>query len=177
MSDSTNHPSLHPFDAEALSVEALGPSRRREAVSAYLDDALSPAAARHVTTWLEAHPEALREVERLRRTWDLLELYPEEPVPAAFAAEVLARAGIERPVRGKALSWAGRIGLLAAAAAVLVAAGVALWEGGRRTSVVERADVDLLEEVPADLLADVDLLLSLTDDEFDGVLLADPEAE
>ena len=50
------------FDEEALRIEQLEGEALQEVLTAYLDDELSPAAARHVTAWLDAHPDALRQV-------------------------------------------------------------------------------------------------------------------
>ncbi len=168
------HETPHPFDADALTLETLSDERRQEILSAYLDDALAPAAARHVTAWLDRHPDVLREVEHLRRTWDLLELYPDEEPSAGFAPAVLERLGLGERRR---VSLRVRVGLLAAAAALLLALGIAFRGDRHDMPAVEQADAGVLDEVPADLLVDVDLLLSLTDEEFHGVLLDDPDAE
>lgn len=164
----------HPFDADALTLETLPTDRRQEVLSAYLDDALAPAAARHVTAWLDRHPDALREVEHLRRTWDLLELYPDEEPPADFVPGVLERLGLGERRR---VSPRVRFGLLAAAAALLLALGIAFRGDRHDVSTVEQATAGVLDDVPADLLVDLDLLLSLTDEEFHGVLLDGPDAE
>lgn len=163
------------FEAEVLRIDALDPSRRAELLGAYLDGELAPERARVVTAWLDDHPDALREVEHLRRTWDLLDAYPDEPVPDDFAARVLARTTRAR-VRSP-YAW------IAAAAAVLVA-GILLWgllhgepSSSPRETELARVDAggaaDTLEEVPPELLGDVDVLLSLSDEEFEGVLIAD----
>lgn len=162
-----------PFDADALVLASLPEERREELLSAYLDDALSPRAARHVTTWLDEHPDALRDVEHLRRTWALLDVYADEPVPASFDSDVLERLGLGA---GRGVSprlWGG---LLVAAAALLIALGLVLRGPPGQSPTVERAGQSVLAEVPADLLVDVDLLLALSDEEFDGVLLSDGEA-
>ena len=58
------------FDADALRIDALDARRLRELLSAYLDGELSTEAALEVTAWLDDHPDALRDIEHLRRLWD-----------------------------------------------------------------------------------------------------------
>lgn len=161
-------------DRDALRVERLDPERRREVVNAYLDDELSPAAARHVTAWLDAHPGMLKEVEHARRVWDLLDLYEDEPVAEDFAARVLSRTVAPRRPFLLRPAWA------AAAAAVLVLTVGGLWLASRpgEPTEVESSDVaDLktLESVPAEYLEQADALLALSDDEFEALLVADLE--
>jgi anti-sigma factor RsiW len=168
------------FDRDALAIAALDAERRREVISAYLDGELSPAAARHVMAWLDTHPDALREVEHLRRVWDLLATYEDEPVPEGFAAGVLARAGLE-PGAGRprlALLGGGRPRLaLAAAAVVLVALGIVLWRSraGEEVTPPSTETASVLEAVPGEMLESVDVLLSLSDEEFQSYLLSDPQ--
>ncbi len=165
------------FDPEASRLDLLDSERRLEVISAYLDGELSPDAARHVTSWLDQNPDALREVEHLRRLWDLLDLYGDEPVPEGFSRRVLDGAlGRRRRARP----------LLLVAAAAVVTAGLALGihaltvsgpttdDAVSEQASAQRAPVDLAE-VPPDLLEDVDVLLSLSDEEFEGVLIADLE--
>ncbi len=172
----------HPFDADALAIPTLDDARRAELITAYLDGELSAEAARHVTTWLDDHPDALRDVEHLRRVWDVLDAYPDEPVPDDFAATVLART-VGRGLR-RARPWR-RAGLAAAAVLLLgVGAGLrALWApGGGDEAGTEVARVGAgnpepaIDEVPPDLLENVDLILNLSDDEFEGMLIADLDA-
>src|SRR5688500_20002725 len=73
-----------------MELESLDPRERQELLSAYLDGELPAEEAREVTAWLDRHPDALREVERQRRLWDLLGRYPDEPVPAGFSQRVIA---------------------------------------------------------------------------------------
>ena len=65
--------------------------KMRERLSAWLDGEATPEEAREVLSWLESDPAAAREVEELRRVWDLLGRYRDEPVPEGFADSVLAR--------------------------------------------------------------------------------------
>lgn len=162
------------MDREALRIERLDPARRAEVLNAYLDDELTPAAARHVTAWLDGHPEVLKEVEHSRRVWDLLDLYDDEPVSPDFAAEVLART--VRPSRRLVL----RPRLAAAAAAVLLLTVGGLLLATRTGSPEPDPDRDVatltvLESVPAEYLEHADALLSLSDDEFEALLVADLE--
>src|SRR5688572_1210951 len=109
--------------------ESLDPRERQELLSAYLDGELPADEAREVAAWLERHPDALREVERQRRLWDLLGRYADEPVPAGFSRRVLGAAradgpplaAVPAPVRLSRSSWA-----LAAAAVVLASVGITL---------------------------------------------------
>jgi ferric-dicitrate binding protein FerR (iron transport regulator) len=161
------------FDAEAIA--SLDAARREEVLTAYLDDELSPAAARRVTAWLDDHPEALRSLEHRRRVWGVLDLYEDPAVPEGFAARVLARAGVRFGHSRGVPRWT--VGLVAAAAVAVLAIGIVL----RRPPVASTPEVPghevarVFDEVPPELLEDVDLLLSLSDEEFQGVLLEDLE--
>ena len=84
------------FETPRADLESLDVKQRRELISAYLDGELSADESRHVTEWLDTNPGALREVEHIRRTWDLLEAYEDEPVPEGFAARVFETAGVQR---------------------------------------------------------------------------------
>ena len=157
---------------DALRIERLEPRPRDEVLNAYLDDELSPAAARHVTAWLDAQPERLKEVEHARRVWDLLGLYEDESVPEDFAARVLGRTVASRR------PFLRRPRLVAAAAAVLVLTVGGLLVASRpgEPTTVESgdvADLSTLESVPAECLEQADALLALSDDEFEALLLAD----
>ena len=172
------------FDDEALQIEQLEPELRREVLSAYLDDELSPEAAKHVTAWLEEHPDALREVEHDRRVWDLLDLYEDEPVPKAFAPRVFEALGIERRETGRGKVIAMRPSVLAAAAVFLVAFGAFLFWSVSGMGLVpapngtgpETSGVAETEgELPVEYLEEVDVILALSDDEFQGYLMADLE--
>ena len=150
---------------------------------------MSSRRGRPVPRWLEAHPDALRDAEESRRVWALLSAYADEPVPEGFAERVIARASgatSQAEARGGAvpasvasplrLLSGGRRRALAAAAAVLVAVGAGallLRDGGPRVSDVSLA----LEAVPAELLESDNLasLASLSDEEFEALLAADPE--
>lgn len=165
------HEDIH---RDALRIERLDPDRRRGVLGAYLDDELSPAAARHVTAWLDTHPETLREIEHHRRVWDLLDLYDDEPVAPDFATRVLART--VTPRRPFLLRPRGAA---AAAAVLLLAVGALLFASHRGAPApVESHDLaglSTLETVPAEYLEQADALLSLSDDEFEALLLADLE--
>lgn len=159
---------------DAMRIERLDPDRRCEILNAYLDDELSPAAARHVTAWLDTHPEMLREVEHARRVWDLLDLYEDEPVAEDFATRVLARTGTVTPRRPFLL----RPHFIAAAAAVLLltVGGVLLaTHQGDPTEPASQdaAGLSALESVPAEYLEQADALIALSDDEFEALLVAD----
>jgi hypothetical protein len=167
------------FDREAFAIEHLDVDVRRQVITAYLDDELSPEAARHVTSWLDESPEALKEVEHLRRVWDLLDLYEEEAVPEGFANRVLAEVDVSgaRP-RGRWIRFPGLVGALAVAALVLVALGIGMRLGRRPVDPVAPppvAETPVGDEVPLEYLEEVDVLLALSEDEFDAYLLADLE--
>lgn len=153
-----------------------------ELLSAYLDGELSDQEAREVTTWLEGHPAALAEVERQRRLWDVLGRYPDEPVPVGFARRVLeqvAPAGASSlPLRRRA-PWA-----LASAATLLLAVGAGFFllrsRGPGPDDPSRRAQLELatLEALDADFVRHADLgeLLSLSDEQFALLLVAEPSA-
>ena len=167
-----------PDDLALLDTEA-----RRELLIAYLDGELAAEDALRVSTWLDDNPGALREVEHLRHTWDLLELYEDEPVPADFAQRVFAAVGIEREARaGRVVRMAWYRRPIATAAAVLVAVGATVFvmkHAPTGDTVVPTPTVDVvsvLEDVPADqldeLLLNADVLLSVDaealDEDFDA---------
>lgn len=168
-----------------MQIEVLDAEGRGEVLSTYLDGELSPSAARHVTTWLEEHPDQLRQVEHDRRIWDLLGLYEEEPVPQGFAGRVLTALGVSSRAADGGRVLVLRPRAFAAAAVLLMALGAFLFwslsgmvvgsgtdETGRVTA---QAPEEVLEGVPVDYLGDVDLLIALSDDGFQGYLLADVE--
>lgn len=167
-----------------MDIDALPPRDRDELLSAYLDGELPDEQAREVTTWLERHPAALAEAERLRRLWDLLGRYPDEPVPAGFAARALAAAGVAAapqaaPAPAARRRWGGsRPAWFAAAASLLVAvgAGALALRGPGVAPTAEAAG--LLEAIDADFVANADLgaVLALSDQQFDSLLLEDPAA-
>lgn len=167
------------FDQEAFTLEHLDAEARREVITSYLDDELSPEAARHVTSWLDENPEALKEVEHLRRVWDLLDLYDEEEVPEGFASRVLAEVEMGRtPTSGRLLRFPRMVGALAVAALVLAALGIGMRLGRGPTVppvAPPVAETPIGEEVPLEYLEEVDVLLALSEDEFDAYLLADLE--
>ncbi|MHC5011019.1 MAG: hypothetical protein ACYTG6_08735, partial [Planctomycetota bacterium] len=112
----------------------------------------------------------------LRRLWDVLDEYEDEPVPDGFAARVFDAAGLGRgSVDGRGWRLLRRPFVpLAAAALVLVAIGAFLWfpPGRDGTETLPSTDIaQVLEEVPVDLLEDADVLLSLSDDEFEAWLI------
>lgn len=165
------------LDADAKAIASLDAERRAELICAYLDDELSPEAARHVTAWLDRNPEALREVEHLRRVWDVMELYEDEPVPEGFAGRVLQRVGLGSADVRSQRRWMA-VGLVAVAASLLIAVGATVFalrgEGPGNLPPEGGSFVDVAD-VPPELLEHVDVILSLEDDEFHGLLLADLE--
>ena len=74
-------------------LDLIDVEERRELLNAYIDGELSAEEALHVSGWLDDNAGALREVEHLRHIGDLLESYEDEPVPADFAANVIAGVG------------------------------------------------------------------------------------
>ena len=168
--------------------DSLAPRERQELLCAYLDGELPAERARDITAWLERHPDALREVERQRRLWDLLGRYADEPVPAGFAKSVVNTVGAGKAT-GRAAGGAGarrlalprRAWALAAAAAVLAAVGVALYSsrGTSDTPVApEGTEMATLESIDVDFVQHADLgsLLSLSDAQFQALLYEDPDA-
>jgi anti-sigma factor RsiW len=166
-----------------MELESLDPRERLELLSAYLDGELPADEAREVTAWLDRHPDALREVERQRRLWDLLGRYPDEPVPAGFSRRVLAEArGGEAP-RAAAPHVRGGLRLLprrawAVAAAALVLAAVGLGVTALRTKDEPEGRKDVLAAIDADFVqhADLERLVLLSDAQFEALLVEDPDA-
>ena len=153
----------------------LDSSERRELVSAYLDDELSAEEARIVTHWLDEHPGALREVEHLRRTWDLLDHYTDEPVPEGFTSRVLAEAGVSRSTgSGQVvkLQWYRRpLGIAAAVLLAFGAAFVAMDDKEHPTPPEAISAAQMLDTVPDELVEHMDLLADLTSDDFEASLI------
>ncbi len=170
----------------------LSEAERQELISAYLDGELDPAAARAVGQWLDGDPEALREVEHLRRIWDLLGTYVAEPARPGFAERVLGAVGA--PAGRPRLRLVGRLlrsRPALAAAALLLGVGAGLGLAIRdpqgppgAASAVDRPEpapgtdvVALLEQVPDDhlrtLLEQADVLLALGDAVLDADLDGD----
>ena len=158
------------------------PMNWRENLSAYLDGELSPVDARRFLGWLEAHPAALKDAEESRRVWALLAAYADEPVPEGFAESVIRSATGAGSVGERAPALrvlaGGRRRAITAAAAVLVAVGAgALLLRPDQTAPSEPTASAVFEAVPADLLESDNLasLASLSDEEFEAILAADPE--
>ncbi|MDA1194440.1 MAG: hypothetical protein O2894_04585 [Planctomycetota bacterium] len=153
-------------------LDLLAAAARRELLVAYLDGELSAEDAVRVAAWLDDHPAALREVEHLRLSWELLGHYEDEPVPADFAQRVFDAVGLAPAAReGRVLRLAWYRRPLATAAAVLVAIGATVFVMSRGADVppsepLRTTDVvAVLRDVPPDqlgeLLLQADALLSL----------------
>src|SRR5262245_20348230 len=165
--------------------------KMRERVSAWLDGEATPDEAREVLAWLEADPAAAREVEELRRVWDLLGRYRDEPVPEGFAEAVLSRTSgaassavsapaavsAEVPPRGILLRGGFPARRLAVAASVVLALGVGgvLAARGLRGPTNPSAPSAALEALPAEAVENLSALASLSDAEFEAILSSDPE--
>lgn len=114
---------------------------------AYLDGELDESESEAIATKLIASPAARREVELLRKTWDLLDSLPRPDVPPDFTSRTLA----EVSQLGRAGSWwqdrlrAGLpqavrlLALAAASVAVLsISYAVARWGWPDPTARLER---------------------------------------
>ena len=98
-------------------------------------------------------------------------------MPEGFASDVLAQAGVRSPQR-RAGRWLvlPRPAVFAAAAAVLlVGLGVGLWAARGLRPGVPAEPTTAAEVVPVEYLEEVDVLLALSEDEFQAYLLADLE--
>jgi anti-sigma factor RsiW len=162
-----------------MDLDHLPPEKRREALTAWLDGEATPEEARRIEAWLAAHPEEAARVARLRRTWDLLSVYGDEPVPEGFAERVLASAGREgvggaRP-RLRLLSRWKPLAAAAAVAALAFVAGRGLLKSSGDEAPAGAESALLLETLPPDLLEQADLLLTLSEEEFSTLLEIDPE--
>lgn len=144
---------------------------RRE-LPALLDGELSEDEARPVREHLATCAACEAERRGLARTDAALALWTLPP----FAANLARRVAPPRPARGRLY----RIAAAAAAAGVLLAAGVALFTSGpspaaappaellRAMDVLDPQTLDLLDQDPAliDIARDIDLLDDLSDDEI-----------
>jgi anti-sigma factor RsiW len=161
----------------------------RERLSAWLDGELSavssPEETREFLARLESDPALLREAEELRRVWDLLGRYPDEPVREGFADAVLARAREGSPVGDavpaartgwRVLAGGARSGRLAVAASVAVALGLGAFFAIRASSPSgESSPSTVLEALPAEAVENLSALASLSDAEFEAILSSDPD--
>ena len=166
--------------------EGLSPEERAEWISAWLDGEVPETHARAIRRFIDANPRALREVEHLRRVDDLLEHYEVPAIPDGFAQSVIEAAGIQHQEdgAGQLISLDSRrrplvvAGLLATAAALMVAFGLALRTGPAaptETPPAESADaVAVLEELPESFFADAETFekyTNLHDDTVDAELV------
>jgi anti-sigma factor RsiW len=172
----------------------------RERLTAYLDDRMPPAEAREFLAWLERHPAAWKEAEESRRVWAILSAYRDEAVPDGFAERVLARVGAaggaatadshEMPPNADVRPMlrvlaGGRARAVAVAAGLVVAVGAGVMWGrhagrGDSNSMASNPTVAAINAVPAGLLDQLDergvaQIASLSDEDFDAILFADPQ--
>lgn len=156
---------------------------RRELISAYLDDELPAHEARQITLWLDENPGALKEVEHIRRTWDLLDHYEDEPVPEGFAQRVLAAVGLRRSAVEPAgrmiqMAWYRKPQTWAAAAAVLlVAIGLiftmkddAATTPATPLPAAQASVATVIDDVPDDVLVYLDDIANLDDERLDTLI-------
>jgi len=164
-----------------MNLDLMSTEDRRELLNAYLDGELSADEALEVSTWLDANPGALREVEHLRHLWDLLEHYEDEPVPADFAPGVMKAVGIEHVSRGDGrvlqMAWYRRP--IATAAAVLVAVGATVFvmsnrrvdpEQGVSRPVASVTELERLGVSNLESLEYLDVLVDADDATFDALI-------
>lgn len=109
---------------------------------------LSPEEARRLEQRLDREPELRARYERLRASWEALELPPPPPAPAGFRDRVVAAA---RHSRGREVSWAGAPLWARAGAAAALAAGLLLGVGVGRLGSDGRARIAAASELEAAL--------------------------
>jgi anti-sigma factor RsiW len=189
--DMTSH------DMTSHDIDALGREERRELLTAYLDGELSAEQALLVSRWLDSNAGDLREVERLRHLWDLLENYEDEPVPEDFAAGVVEAVGVQRvgirhvdtqhvdtqlreieEPAGRVLQMAWYRRPMATAAAVLIAIGAtallmsnrppAMSSQGEDTASVSRLEALGVQDLES--LEFLDVIADADDDTFDALV-------
>ncbi|MEM9704256.1 MAG: hypothetical protein AAF907_17585, partial [Planctomycetota bacterium] len=78
----------------------LDPESRGDLV-AYLDDELPPGRRAEIDDLLADNAVARKELDSLRKTWDLLEAIPKETANPSFTAATMAAVTAERPVIDK----------------------------------------------------------------------------
>jgi anti-sigma factor RsiW len=151
--------------------------KEREDLVAYLDGELDTKRARDVEAKISVDARFRAEVTALKQAWELLDFLPRPEASASFTHRTLERLAVtrRRPVRAAASArrrWALAAGW---AAAVLVAAGVGFWAGGRLAPEESPAPPDdarvdeqlvrhlrVLQNRPLyELVDDLDLLQSL----------------
>ena len=154
----------------------------RDDLVAYLDGELGEDEGTRIEAALSSSPVARHEVEMLTRTWDLLDLLPEEGAGEAFTERTLSAARAENavvPLRDRPAAAIARRSAVAgawlAAAAGCGAVGylaAARWVP-RETDPIVR-DLPLLQDLP--LLRDAYSVEFLMELERTGVLAAAPPA-
>lgn len=104
-------------------------SEERSNLVAYLDDELNDAEKQAITTKLTQSMTARRELDALRKTWEMLDLLPRPQASPSFTERTLAVADL-RSDRGDRIASAAssvvrRVGMIAAlVAAALASAGI-----------------------------------------------------
>jgi len=160
-------------------LDLMDVQERRELLNAYIDGEVSAEQALTISTWLDANPGALREVEHLRHVEGLLEHYADEPVPEGFADGVIEAVGICHepvPAGGRLVSMAWYRRPMATAAAVLVAVGatvLVMSDRGGAPAPVPSARISELEALGVEDLESLeylDVIVDADEETFDALL-------
>ncbi len=146
-------------------IKRLDPEDRENLV-AYLDGELDEDSIAAIDSALSDSPVARHEVEMLTRTWELLDLLPEEKASDSFSRTTLqnAFAGIDKPP-APPIDWTPRIRRLVGAVAWGGGLLLAGWLGFRtsRDWVENPADA-LLRDLP--VIRNLDTYRDIEDLEF-----------
>ena len=163
-------------------LDLMDVQERRELLNAYIDGEISAEQALTISTWLDANPGALREVEHLRHIEGLLEHYADEPVPEGFADGVIEAVGIRHepvPAGGvsssapvMSMAWYRRP--MATAAAVLVAVGATVLvmsdRGGAPAPNARISELEALGVEDLESLEYLDVIVDADEETFDALL-------
>ncbi|HMC54736.1 MAG TPA: FecR domain-containing protein [Gemmatimonadaceae bacterium] len=121
----------------------MNPSLDWDKLGRYLAGEASPDEAAEIRRWLEQHPDEAKRIVAMNEAIGGLEPQAGLDVETALASvKTRMRSPAPSPTAGSASRWGRRVGSLeawAAAAAVLIVAGIALWRGrdGRKAIVSE----------------------------------------
>jgi len=121
-------------DTPKLSDEA------REELIAYLDGELDDAGVRAVEERLQRDPQARREAEELKKTWEMLDYLPRSRASGTFTTRTLTQLEFRRRQERKTRRLLRLVGTAGWAAGLLAAGLLSFWLTYRPQPLPENAD-------------------------------------
>ena len=129
---------------------------------AYLDGEASQAEAEQVRAALQADPQLRRHAEQLARSWALLDVLDDVPVPAGLDERVIRAAWRAWPViRLRRLLVRVAVPI---AAAMVLAVGAWLWSVSSRPPARFHAELGISPDVEEAIVRNLDLLKAIDED-------------